>query len=120
MPRQSRTVTSGSLSRVAPTTCDIVTRFDIATYPQPEMLGGFISFNFTDNALKQQAKAISNYMDPRNFDPLALLEVNFAWFGGAWLLSDAIFYLEPNINPAPSRRSWRFPIGWKPASQSHR
>ncbi|GAB1314575.1 hypothetical protein MFIFM68171_04785 [Madurella fahalii] len=79
----------------------IVTRFDIATYPQTEMLGGFISFNFTDDTLKHQAKAISSYMDPRNFDPLALLEVNFAWFGGAWLLSDALFYLEPNMNPTP-------------------
>lgn len=87
----------------------IVTRFDMATYPQSEMMGGFISLEFTDEALERQARVISNYMDPKNFDPLGLLEINFAWMGGNWLLSDALFYLEPKMDPPVFREILALP-----------
>jgi len=77
----------------------IVTRFDLATYPQGPMLGGFINFNVTQTILEDHAKAFSSWLEPQNFDPLALVEFDLIWAGGAWSLSDAVYYLAPNLNP---------------------
>lgn len=78
----------------------IVTRFDLATQPQGPMLGGSIAFNVTDKVLDDHAKAFSNFMDPKTFDPLAVVEFNFVFSAGAWSAADAIFYLAPNLTPS--------------------
>lgn len=78
----------------------IVTRFDLATYPQGPMLGGFIGFNVTQAVLDDHAKAFSSFMNPQNFDPLAVIEIDFVWAQGVWSLADAIYYLAPNQTPS--------------------
>ncbi|KAI0469852.1 oxidoreductase FAD-binding protein [Xylariaceae sp. FL0804] len=77
----------------------IVTRFDLATYPQGDMLGGYIDFEVNQTILDEHAKAFSNWMNPANFDPLAVIEIDFAWTSGQWVLSDALFYLDPIETP---------------------
>lgn len=78
----------------------IVTRFDLATHSQGLMLGGYIDFNVTQTVLDDHAKAFSSWMDPQNFDPLAVMEFNLVWDAGAWSLADAIYYLAPDLTPS--------------------
>lgn len=78
----------------------IVTRFDLATYTQGLMLGGYINFNVTQTVLDDHAKAFSSWMDPQNFDPSAVMEFNLVWASGAWSLADAIYYLSPDLTPS--------------------
>lgn len=78
----------------------IVTRFDLATHSQGLMLGGYIDFNVTQAVLDNHAKAFSSWMDPQNFDPLAVMEINLVWTAGTWSLADAIYYLTPDLTPS--------------------
>lgn len=78
----------------------IVTRFDLATFPQGDMMGGFLLFNVTNTVLDDHAKAFSSWMEPKNFDLLALIEFDLVWTAGAWSLSDAIYYLDPVLQPS--------------------
>ena len=78
----------------------IVTRFDLATHPQGLLLGGALVFNVTQKVLEDHATAFSNYMDPKNFDPIAEMEFNLVYHAGSWVLSDALYYLNPEPTPA--------------------
>ncbi|KAJ5740974.1 hypothetical protein N7493_000846 [Penicillium malachiteum] len=78
----------------------IVTRFDLATHSQGLLMGGALVFNVTQEVLEEHATAFSNYMNPRNFDWLAEMEVDLVYDAGSWTLSDALYYLEPELRPA--------------------
>jgi len=74
----------------------IVTRFDVAAFPQDLMWGGVILFNYSQSVLEGHAEAFSNFMQPENFDDLAMMSIIFGFTnaGGSptFSVSDAIFY----------------------------
>ncbi|KAJ5207789.1 hypothetical protein N7449_002168 [Penicillium cf. viridicatum] len=87
----------------------IVTRFDLATHPQGQLLGGALVFNVTQKVLEDHATAFSNYMDPKNFDPLAEMEFNLVYHAGSWILSDALYYLNPEPTPTAYKEFFDIP-----------
>lgn len=87
----------------------IVTRFDLATHSQGLMLGGYINFNVTLTVLDDHAKAFSSWMNPQNFDPLAVMEFDLVWDDGAWTLADAIYYLAPDLTPSVYQEFFSIP-----------
>ena len=87
----------------------IVTRFDLATHTQGLMLGGYINFNVTQNVLNDHAEAFSSWMDPQNFDPLAVMEINLVGNDGVLSLADAIYYLAPDLTPSVYKEFFSIP-----------
>ena len=77
----------------------IVTHFNMATYPQGDMLGGVIAFNYTKSALDAQAKAFSDFMKVENFDEKAMMGVLLTYENGASAVSNSLFYLDPEPSP---------------------
>jgi hypothetical protein len=79
----------------------IVTRFDVATFPQGLMWGGVIRYNYTKSVLDAQAQAFSNFMDPKNFDDAADMGIilGFQNPGGVFGIGNSLWYAEPIVNP---------------------
>ncbi|KAL7941943.1 hypothetical protein V8C42DRAFT_164049 [Trichoderma barbatum] len=78
----------------------IVTRFDLATFPQAQMLGGIVVYNYTQSVVEAHAKAFSNLMLPQNFDDAAMLSIILGYHNpGGFSIADALFYVEPVVNP---------------------
>lgn len=77
----------------------IITRFDVATFPQGPMWGGVIAFNYTRSVLDAQAKAFSNFMDPKNFDDAADMGIILGFHNGTFAVANSLFYTEPMANP---------------------
>lgn len=77
----------------------IVTRFDVATYPIKNMWGGTLMFEYNKSLLEAQAKAFSNFMDPKNFDDAASMFVALFYINGIWVAANVLFYIEPVANP---------------------
>lgn len=77
----------------------IVTRFDLATFPQGLMWGGVITFNYTKPVVDAQAKAFSQFMDPKNFDDAADMGLILGFVGGSFGVSNTLFYTDPIANP---------------------
>ncbi|KAI4237076.1 MAG: hypothetical protein LQ349_002123 [Xanthoria aureola] len=73
----------------------IVTRFDVATFPQGLMWGGVISFNYTKSVLEAQAKAFRDYMDPKNFDSAADMGIILNYANNTFSVSNSLFYVDP-------------------------
>ncbi|THC87606.1 hypothetical protein EYZ11_012949 [Aspergillus tanneri] len=77
----------------------IVTRFDLATFPQGLMWGGMILFNYTDSIVDHQAQDFSNFMDPTNFDSAADMAVILNFEDGSFSIGNFLFYTKPVANP---------------------
>ena len=77
----------------------IVTRFDVATFPLGLMWGGVIEFNYTESALKAEAKAFSDFMNPKNFDDAADMGIILGFQNGSYAVGNSLFYVEPIANP---------------------
>ena len=56
-------------------------------------------FNYTESLLDTQAKAFSNFMDPKNFDDAASMFVALFYLNGMWAAGNVFFYVEPVANP---------------------
>jgi len=78
----------------------IITRFDVATIPQGNMWYSFLSYNYTNTTLWAHAKAFSDFMKPENFDAAAMMGVFLDYAGGAFILSDAMWYTKDVEKPA--------------------
>lgn len=77
----------------------IVTRFDVATFPQGLMWGGVIRFNYTKSNLEAQAKAFRNFMDPKNFDSAADMGIILSYTNKTFGIGNSLFYVDPVANP---------------------
>ncbi|KAK2616399.1 hypothetical protein QQS21_000640 [Conoideocrella luteorostrata] len=78
----------------------IVTRFDVATFPLDRMWYSLLNYNYTDNVLQSHAKAFSKFMEPANFDSAAMMGIFLDYVGGAFSISDAMWYIENVSKPA--------------------
>lgn len=79
----------------------IITRFDIATFPQTEMLGGIVAYNYTPSIVQAHAEAFSNLMLPQNFDDAAMLSIIIGYQSpGVFSIADSLFYVDPVAKPA--------------------
>lgn len=65
------------------------------------MWGGSLAFNYTDEVLAAQASAFSNFMNPKNFDPLTDMGVALVFQnpGGVYAAADELYYVKPIENP---------------------
>ena len=77
----------------------IVTRFDVATFPQGLMWGGIILFNYTKSVLDAQARAFSNFMNPKNFDSAADMGIILGLKNNTFSVANSLFYVDPVANP---------------------
>ena len=77
----------------------IITRFDLATFPQQHMWGGLLLYNYTDSLVDAQAQAFSNFMDSAHFDSAADMDVILNFENGGFAIGDALFYSKPVANP---------------------
>ncbi|KAL8913543.1 MAG: hypothetical protein Q9171_001625 [Xanthocarpia ochracea] len=77
----------------------IVTRFDVATFPQGLMWGGVILFNYTKSVLDAQARAFSNFMNPKNFDSAADMGIILGFRNNTFSVANSLFYVDPVANP---------------------
>jgi FAD/FMN-containing dehydrogenase len=78
----------------------IITRFDVATFPEDLMWQNVVSYNYTDTVLEAQAKAFSHFMDPANFDDAAMMGIFLDFAGGEFSVTDALWYAEKVESPA--------------------
>ncbi|KAH7322432.1 hypothetical protein B0I35DRAFT_476385 [Stachybotrys elegans] len=78
----------------------IVTRYDLAAFPQEQMWGGIVSYNFTKENVAAQINAFHQFMLPENFDGSAMMSmiVGFQPPTG-FSISNSLFYMEPVPNP---------------------
>jgi hypothetical protein len=77
----------------------IVTRFDLKTFAQKGILGGVVGFNYSKTVLDAQAQAFSSFMQPKNFDPEAMMGVLITNVNGVSAVANSLFYLAPGVNP---------------------
>lgn len=79
----------------------IVTRIDAPTWELGLMWGGGIVFNYSEEVLRAQSKAFSNFMEPRNFDQHADMgyAVTFQNPGQVYAVADELYYVKPIENP---------------------
>ncbi|KAL7935512.1 hypothetical protein V8C35DRAFT_299670 [Trichoderma chlorosporum] len=78
----------------------IITRFDVATFPSTQMLGGIVAYNYTQSNVEAHAQAFSNLMLPQNFDDAAMLSIIIGYQNpGGFSLTDSLFYVDPVTNP---------------------
>jgi hypothetical protein len=77
----------------------VVTRFDLTTYNQSQLWGGFISYPMT--SLKSLLASFSDFMSPAGYDPYAalLFSVGYINPGGVQILSIAPYYTKPVVAP---------------------
>lgn len=78
----------------------IVTHFHLSTYPQKDMLGGVLAFNYTQRTLDAHAAAFSNFMAAGNFDEKAMMGLLITYENGVSAVTDSLFYLDPIASPA--------------------
>lgn len=78
----------------------IVTHFYLSTYPQKDMLGGVVTFNYTKSTLDAHAAAFSNFMAAENFDEKAMMGILITYVNGVSAVTDSLFYLDPIASPA--------------------
>ncbi|KAI1350260.1 FAD-binding domain-containing protein [Xylaria sp. FL0043] len=78
----------------------IVTHFHLSTYPQKNMLGGIVAFNYTQSTLDAHAAAFSNFMAAENFDEKAMMGLLITYENGVSAVTDSLFYLDPVASPA--------------------
>lgn len=78
----------------------IVTRFDVATHPDPGMWYDLVQYNHTDAVLEAQARAFSSFMTPgNNFDPDAMMGIFYDYAGGQFFVRDALWHTGAVANP---------------------
>lgn len=77
----------------------IVTRFDLATFPQGLMWGGLVLFNYTNQTINAQAQAFSEFMHPANFDSAADMGLILNFGDGSFSLGNSLFYTKPVAYP---------------------
>ncbi|KAH7350324.1 hypothetical protein BKA66DRAFT_516478 [Pyrenochaeta sp. MPI-SDFR-AT-0127] len=87
----------------------IVTRFDSSTYPQKDMLGGTVAWNYTQSVKDSHAKAFSNFMKPENFDADAMMAFIVSYGNGVWSFLDSFFYLKPELKPPVYEQFYQIP-----------
>jgi hypothetical protein len=87
----------------------IVTRFDSKTYPQGDMLGGTVAWNYTQSVKDAHAKAFAEFMQPENFDADAMMAIVVSYGAGAWILLDSFFYLQPELAPPVYEQFYEIP-----------
>lgn len=75
----------------------ILTRFDLETFPQGNMLGGMREYPLTANT--SILTALSNFAINAPSDPDAALIVAFANVEGNYIISTDIEYAKPVVNP---------------------
>ncbi|KAL1641337.1 hypothetical protein SLS61_010154 [Didymella pomorum] len=78
----------------------IITRFDVATFPEDLMWQNVVSYNYTDSLLEAQAKAFSHFMDPANFDDAAMMGIFLDFAGGEFSVTGALWYAKNVNSPA--------------------
>lgn len=59
-----------------------------------------LNYNYTDSVLQSHAEAFSKFMEPVNFDSAAMMGIFLDYAGGAFFVSDAMWYIENVANPA--------------------
>lgn len=74
-----------------------------------QMWGGVIRFNYTRSVLDAQAKAFSNFMDPKNFDDAADMGIILGFQNGSYSVGNSLFYVEPVANPPTFRQFTSIP-----------
>ncbi|KAF5873791.1 putative fad- protein [Botrytis fragariae] len=77
----------------------VVTRFDLKTFAQRELLGGFIFYN--SSTVPQLLKAFNDFMSPVNFDPHASIIQAFGYQQGLQAVSMGMEYTLPIANTTP-------------------
>lgn len=77
----------------------IVTRFDLAAFPQGGFWGGTILYN--DSASPQLLKAFADLNKEKDFDVYAALILSFSYVQamGSFVASANIEYTKPKVNP---------------------
>ncbi|KAK5989784.1 FAD-dependent monooxygenase sdcF [Cladobotryum mycophilum] len=78
----------------------IVTRFDVAAFPLDKMWYSLLKYKYADSMLQAQANAFSKFMDPANFDSDAMMGIFLDYAGGAFSVSDAMWYTKNVAKPA--------------------
>jgi hypothetical protein len=71
----------------------------MAAFELGDMWAGIVGYNYTQSNLDAEAKAFSEFMDPKNFDPLADVTVQFLYAKGTFLLENGLFYSAPVAFP---------------------
>ncbi|KAJ5124082.1 uncharacterized protein N7515_007907 [Penicillium bovifimosum] len=87
----------------------IITRFDLATFPQQQMWGGIVLYNYTDSQVDAQAQAFSNFMDTANFDSAADMDLILNFENSGFEIGNALFYSKPVANPEVYREFTSLP-----------
>ncbi len=84
----------------------IITRFDLAAFQFGQMWGGLVVHEYTPDLVDAEVKAFQNFMDPANFDDLAVALSLFSWTNvnsttlqGTFGLSNGLFYAAPVADP---------------------
>lgn len=77
----------------------IITRFDLATFPQGLMWGGLVLFNYTNQTIDAQAQALSEFMHPANFDSAADMGLILNFADGSFSIGNSLFYTKPVAYP---------------------
>ncbi|RAK98439.1 FAD-binding domain-containing protein [Aspergillus ibericus CBS 121593] len=77
----------------------IITRFDLAAFPQGLMWGGVIMYNYTASTMAAQAKAFTNFMNPDHFDSAAEMAVLVNYEDGGFTIGNSLFYTKPVAYP---------------------
>jgi hypothetical protein len=78
----------------------IVTRFDVATFPQDKMWYSLLQYNYTDSVLAAHAQAFSNFMNPDNYDKEAMMGVILDYTSNGFSIADAMWYTKDVAKPA--------------------
>jgi len=79
----------------------IVTSIEVPAWSLGQMWGGGINFNYTKEVLDAQARAFSDFMDPKNFDDAADMGMALVFQnpGPIYVVGNSLFYVEPVENP---------------------
>ena len=77
----------------------IVTRFDLKTYPQGQLWGGFIAY--PSSTVPQQLSAFQNFMQSAKSDPYAEIICAIGYVGAfnSVVVSVGLHYTKPIVNP---------------------
>ena len=77
----------------------IVTRFDLETYPQGQLWGGFIAY--PSSTIPQQLSAFQSFMQSARSDPYAEIICAIGYVGAAKsvVVSVGLHYTKPVVNP---------------------
>ncbi|EFX03777.1 FAD-binding domain containing protein [Grosmannia clavigera kw1407] len=77
----------------------IITRFDVLTFPSNRMWYSLLQYEYNNTVLEAQAQAFSRFMEPANFDSAAMMGIFIDYVGGAYSITDALWYADDVVMP---------------------